>query len=189
MGTSKTQWVQHASLVADPDCDQAHFQATIELWLHGFMTETILQDIVKQLHQLYKPRDMSVQNFVSCFEELNSLLKYCPNINTINPVPLADANKCIILKKACSGAWKDKMTKANLNFINFRDLTMHYTGLKSVETSTTRKHNNNYSSNNNSSNNSGNNRTRYCNNNNQCNTCNSNNNNRNYNRNNDKNSA
>eukprot|EP00957_Ditylum_brightwellii_P131136 10001929-Ditylum_brightwellii.AAC.1 len=74
MGTPETQWVQHASLVADPDCDQPHFQATIEQWLCGFMTQTVSQDIVEWLRQLHKPRDMTVQSFVSHFEELNSLL-------------------------------------------------------------------------------------------------------------------
>eukprot|EP00957_Ditylum_brightwellii_P169687 12915291-Ditylum_brightwellii.AAC.1 len=81
MGTPETQWVQHASLVADPDRDQPHFQATTKQWLRGFMTKTISQDIVDWLCQLHKTRDMSVQSFVSHFEELNSLLKYCPNIN------------------------------------------------------------------------------------------------------------
>eukprot|EP00957_Ditylum_brightwellii_P082846 6298395-Ditylum_brightwellii.AAC.1 len=127
MGTPKTQWVQHASLVADPDCDQPHFQATIKQWLCGFMTKTILQDIVEWLCQLHKPRDMSVQSFVSRFEELNSLLKYCPNINNVNPVPLDDAKKFIVLKNACPGTWKDKMTKANFSFTDFQDLTTYYT--------------------------------------------------------------
>eukprot|EP00957_Ditylum_brightwellii_P210431 15364961-Ditylum_brightwellii.AAC.1 len=99
------------------------------------MTKTILQDIAKWLCQLHKPRDMSVQNFVSNCKELNSLLKCCPNINNINPVPLDNAKKSIVLKKACISAWKDEMTKANFDFTDFRDLTTYYTGLKSVETS------------------------------------------------------
>eukprot|EP00957_Ditylum_brightwellii_P083465 6344738-Ditylum_brightwellii.AAC.1 len=110
---------------------------------------------------------MSVQSFVSHFEELNSLLKYCPNINNVNPVPLDDAEKCIILKKDCPGAWKDEMTKANLSFTDFQDLTTYYTCLKSVRTSSTRKRNNNYLNNNNSNDNGGNNQSRYRNNNNQ----------------------
>eukprot|EP00957_Ditylum_brightwellii_P084704 6440419-Ditylum_brightwellii.AAC.1 len=57
MGTPKTQWVQHASLVADPDCDQPHFQATNEQWLRSFITETVSQDIIEWLRQLHKPRD------------------------------------------------------------------------------------------------------------------------------------
>eukprot|EP00957_Ditylum_brightwellii_P084607 6433822-Ditylum_brightwellii.AAC.1 len=57
MGTPETQWFQHTSLVADPDCDQPHFQATIKQWLHGFTTESLLQDIIKWLRQLHKPRD------------------------------------------------------------------------------------------------------------------------------------
>eukprot|EP00957_Ditylum_brightwellii_P005253 400771-Ditylum_brightwellii.AAC.1 len=120
---------------------------------------------------------MSVQSFVSRFEELNSLLMYCLNINNVNPVPLDDAKKCIVLKKACPGAWTDKITKANLSFTDFQDLTTYYTGLKSVKTSSTRKRNSNYSSNNNSNNNGGNDRSRYCNNNNnnQGKNCNNNN--------------
>eukprot|EP00957_Ditylum_brightwellii_P157008 11949283-Ditylum_brightwellii.AAC.1 len=74
-------------------------------------TQNVLQVIIEWVCQLHKTRDMSVQKFVSSFEELNSFLKYCLNISSTNPVPSDDAKECIFLKKACPGAWEDEMTK------------------------------------------------------------------------------
>eukprot|EP00957_Ditylum_brightwellii_P135265 10314245-Ditylum_brightwellii.AAC.1 len=69
--------------------------------LQDFMEETISNNILVWLHELNKLYGMMVLKFVNHFDDLNSLVKYCPDIGSVNPKELANLEKMTILLKVC----------------------------------------------------------------------------------------
>eukprot|EP00957_Ditylum_brightwellii_P053604 4061579-Ditylum_brightwellii.AAC.1 len=76
---------------------------------------------------------MTVSNFAVKLDHFNELVRYCPNVNNVNPVPLSDQEKIAALKKACPNLWKSEMVKANLHITNYNKLVTYYGSLKAVE--------------------------------------------------------
>eukprot|EP00957_Ditylum_brightwellii_P039930 3022899-Ditylum_brightwellii.AAC.1 len=64
------------------------------------MEETVSIDIFAWLHELCKPYNMSILNFINQFENLNSLVPYCPGIKNVNPMELTEPEQMTILHKA-----------------------------------------------------------------------------------------
>eukprot|EP00957_Ditylum_brightwellii_P156769 11932015-Ditylum_brightwellii.AAC.1 len=88
LGSPKSKWTNCAANIAQRT--QPNFEATLELWLTDFMTVDVLEDILEWLRNLHKPKDMTVNNFAAKLDHFNKLVRYCPNVNNVNPVPLSD---------------------------------------------------------------------------------------------------
>eukprot|EP00957_Ditylum_brightwellii_P008546 648099-Ditylum_brightwellii.AAC.1 len=86
------------------------------------MTVDVSEDILEWLRNLHKPKDMTVNNFAAKLDHFNELVRYCPNVNNVNPVPLSDREKIAALKKACPNSLKNKMVKANLHITDYNEL-------------------------------------------------------------------
>eukprot|EP00957_Ditylum_brightwellii_P084941 6459198-Ditylum_brightwellii.AAC.1 len=86
------------------------------------MSVKVSEDILEWLRNLQKPKDMSINDFAARLDHFNELVKYCPDINGVNPVPLEECEKITDLKKACPNSWKTKMVKANLHITNYNEL-------------------------------------------------------------------
>eukprot|EP00957_Ditylum_brightwellii_P151468 11534783-Ditylum_brightwellii.AAC.1 len=100
----------------------------------------VLESILDWLRNLHKPKDMPVMVFAAKFEHFNSLVKYCPEVNEVDPDPLKEAEKITAFKKACPQSWVTDMVKANLSFNNFNKLTTYYNELKMVEQKNNHNH-------------------------------------------------
>eukprot|EP00957_Ditylum_brightwellii_P085950 6539316-Ditylum_brightwellii.AAC.1 len=97
------------------------------------MTVDVSEDILEWLRNLMKPKDMSVSDFAARLDHFNELVRYCPNINGINPTPLSEREKIASLKKACPNLWKNEMVRANLHITDYNELVTYYGSLKAVE--------------------------------------------------------
>eukprot|EP00957_Ditylum_brightwellii_P163485 12446988-Ditylum_brightwellii.AAC.1 len=86
------------------------------------MTVDMSEDILEWLLNLHKPKDMTVNNFAVKLDHFNKLVRYCPQVNNVNPVPLTDQEKIAALRKACPNSWKNEMVKANLHITDYNEL-------------------------------------------------------------------
>eukprot|EP00957_Ditylum_brightwellii_P046708 3544410-Ditylum_brightwellii.AAC.2 len=143
LGSPKQKWINHMNVVVVTNQNQLNFKKTLKKWLFNFMLADVSESILDWLHNLQKPKDMLAMVFAAKFKHFNSLVKYCPEVNGVDPDPLTEAEKITAFKKACPQSWVTGMVKVNLNFTNFNDLTTYYNGLKAVELKTNNHCNNN----------------------------------------------
>eukprot|EP00957_Ditylum_brightwellii_P002835 217737-Ditylum_brightwellii.AAC.1 len=74
LGLPETKWTNCTAAVVL--CNQGNFEAMIKLLRTDFMTIDVSEDILKWLCNLYKPKDMMVNNFAAQLDHFNKLVCY-----------------------------------------------------------------------------------------------------------------